>query len=317
MPARIASAPPSRCSGPGRQQQRARAERERAAPRDRAAAFGLACQRRGAEVGGQRGIAGRIVRRVVAAEANGDHRLVGCARRQAGIAFGRARGARAGGDDGVRAEAAERDQRMRGRFVTEQKRAQQLRLRRRQRRPQAAGRQHEQADGGGGRGQRGGRRFTPADRDFGRDQLVVGERAHGRRQQRGGFGAAFGRARPAPAAARRSSGARPSNSVSSWVRPPTAAVTVRSRRARPGTRAATSALASVSTVVRCPMAAERAAQPAAPSGATPSPSGATASAISRKSRPATMYIARSGATATRSRRARPLPRGTHSPRGTS
>src|SRR6185295_9520347 len=52
-------------------------------------------------------------------------------------------------------------------------------------------------------------------------------------------------------------------------------------------RAATSALASVSTVVRCPIAASARLRPAAPSGDTPSPSGATASAMSRKSRPAT------------------------------
>ena len=87
---------------------------------------------------------------------------------------------------------------------------------------------------------------------------------------------------------------RPSNSVSSCVRAPTAALTVRNRRASPGTRPATSALASVRTVVRWPIAESARLSPAAPSGETPSPRGATASAISRKSRPGIMDLARSG-----------------------
>ena len=109
IPARIASAPPSRCSGPvvssnvrgpsASEQRRAIARRHSALPAS-AAALKLA--------GSAGSLAGSFGGSSTA-EANGDHRLVGRARRQPGIAFRRARGAGAGGDDGV----ARRDSRAR------------------------------------------------------------------------------------------------------------------------------------------------------------------------------------------------------------
>ena len=128
MPARMASAPPSRCSGPvvssnvrgpsASEQRRAIARLHSALPDS---ALALKCA---ASAGSRQDRwAGRRQPKRTAID-----RFVRRARRQPGIAFGRARGAGAGRDDRVAAQAAERDQRMRRRFVTQQQRAEQLGL---------------------------------------------------------------------------------------------------------------------------------------------------------------------------------------------
>ena len=194
IPARMASAPPSRCSGPvvssnvrgpsASEQRRAIARRHSALP-DSAAALKCA-----GSAGSRRGIVGRVV----AAEANGDHRLVRRARRQPGIALGGAGGAGAGRDDRV----ARRGSRARPANATPIRHPAEAGRAARPPAgasdgPEAAGRQHEQPDRGGGRRQRGRGRLTPSDGDLGGDELVVGERAHGGGEQRGRLGAAFGR----------------------------------------------------------------------------------------------------------------------------
>ena len=176
--------------------------------------------------------------------------------------------------------------------------------------------QHEKPHGRRSRGQRGGRRLAPADGDLGRDELVGRQRPYGRSEQRGRLGTAVRRRgehqqlrvaeQPTPFEQRELVRAC-ADGGADGSQPARQSGDASSRRRR--SPASEPSCGGPSPRARGSARRRPAAKRRRPEGR---PHRQSAENPGRA-----LWISLGRATAIRSRRARLLPRGTHSPRGTS